>query len=426
MLKRWRLVLCSCSRVMLALAAVTYPALAPALGLGDIALHSALNQPLRAEITLVDVAGLEEGELSATLATADEFRRAGVDRAVFLDNLTFTPVLRGNRRLIQVTSSKPVNEPFLNFLVQVNQTNGRLVREYTLLIDPPGSPEIVPATDEPVFSPSSAFPSVQPAVVAPPAPVQPSLKSESVQSASAPDAVPAAEQLAASILQNRQLQITVDELNAKLRGQDKEISVQQKQLAQLQSRLVALKSAQAEPVSPALEVVEESDTDWLQAARLPLLAVLLVLGWLLLRQRRLSRSEPSTEQPSEAESMVDLRGADRAMQSACAQHGEIPVDQEHMLQDAPARYPQLAYFAPVVDTTMAAAAPPEDVPEEPYRLEPEDLSMNSSWELINPYESARPAALNEIEATMEWVLEPDSQPRDDPKRTARNQQAGLS
>ncbi|MET0847284.1 MAG: peptidoglycan-binding protein LysM, partial [Pseudomonas sp.] len=165
MLESWYVVLRCCARLLLVGGAVTYSALAPALGLGDITLHSALNQPLRADIALVDVGGLEEDELSVSLATAEEFTRSGVDRVFFLNDLKFTPTLRGNRSLIRVTSNKPVNEPFLNFLVQLNQPNGRLLREFTVLIDPPGSPGIVPATDEPTASaPTSGFPSVEPAV----------------------------------------------------------------------------------------------------------------------------------------------------------------------------------------------------------------------------------------------------------------------
>lgn len=165
MLESWHVVSRCCTRLLLVGGAVTYSALAPALGLGDITLHSALNQPLRADIALVDAAGLEEGELSVSLATADEFSRAGVDRAFFLNDLKFTPILRGNRSLIRVSSNKPVKEPFLNFLVQLNQPNGRLLREYTVLIDPPGSPGIVPVSDEPVANTeSSAFPTVEPSV----------------------------------------------------------------------------------------------------------------------------------------------------------------------------------------------------------------------------------------------------------------------
>lgn len=92
------------TRLLLASAAVTYSAWVPALGLSEITLHSALNQPLRADIALVDVAGLAEGELSVSLATADEFSRAGVERVFFLNDLTFTPILQGDRSLIRVSS----------------------------------------------------------------------------------------------------------------------------------------------------------------------------------------------------------------------------------------------------------------------------------------------------------------------------------
>ena len=131
MLESWHVVMRWCARLVLAGGAVTYSAFAPALGLGEITVHSALNQPLRADIDLVDAAGLEEGDLSVSLATADEFSRAGVERVFFLNDLKFTPILRGNRSLIRVSSNKVVNEPFLNFLVQLNQPNGRVLREYT-------------------------------------------------------------------------------------------------------------------------------------------------------------------------------------------------------------------------------------------------------------------------------------------------------
>lgn len=144
--------------VSVVVGALGFPALASALGLGEITLHSALNQPLRADIALVDVAGIGEGDLSASLASPDDFSRAGVERVFFLNDLRFTPVLRGDRSFIRVTSNKPVEEPFLNFLVQLNQPNGRLLREYTVLIDPPGTPGIVPVRDEPSAAPQSIKP----------------------------------------------------------------------------------------------------------------------------------------------------------------------------------------------------------------------------------------------------------------------------
>ena len=211
MFESWRLVLQGGARLLLVGGAVTYSALAPALGLSEITLHSALNQPLSADIALVDVGGLEEGELSVSLATADEFSRAGVERVSFLNNLKFTPVLRGNRSVIRVTSSKAVKEPFLEFVVQLNQPNGRVLREYTVLIDPPDvdAEAVDPVTDEPVVeSQPSAFPDVQPAKVSSNSIKEPASTPVAVQPATAPVSDPViAEQLAASVLQNQQLSL---------------------------------------------------------------------------------------------------------------------------------------------------------------------------------------------------------------------------
>ncbi|WP_462379076.1 FimV/HubP family polar landmark protein [Pseudomonas sp. Marseille-QA0892] len=111
---------------------------AHALGLGEVTLQSSLNQPLVAEIELLDTRGLENNELKPSLASPEAFNQAGVDRQYFLTDLRFTPVVRPNgKSVIRVTSTKPVREPYLNFLVEVVWPNGRLMREFTLLLDPP-------------------------------------------------------------------------------------------------------------------------------------------------------------------------------------------------------------------------------------------------------------------------------------------------
>ncbi|WP_277964913.1 FimV/HubP family polar landmark protein [Pseudomonas sp. RIT-To-2] len=132
---------------------------AQALGLGDITLHSSLGQPLNADIALVDAKGLDDADLSVALATAEEFARAGVDRAFFLNDLRFQPVLRGDRTFIHVSSTKAVTEPYLDFLVQLNRPSGQLLREFTVLLDPPGTVNLPPAPkldDIPVSSIASA------------------------------------------------------------------------------------------------------------------------------------------------------------------------------------------------------------------------------------------------------------------------------
>ena len=155
----------------LASSSAFYSGVVPALGLGEITLHSALNQPLEAEIELLQVADLSSSDLLVRLASADVFSRSGVDRLFFLNDLRFTPLLRGGNSVIRVVSSQPVREPYLNFIVEVARPNGALLREYTLLLDPPGSsayrtvaaaPEVRAASERPLASATPAAPRVMP------------------------------------------------------------------------------------------------------------------------------------------------------------------------------------------------------------------------------------------------------------------------
>ncbi len=109
-----------------------------ALGIGDIRLHSALNQSLDAEIPLVLSGNDTLDDVKVTLASPESFAKAGVDRQYFLSRLKFTPLQTpSGNYVIKVTSREPMHEPFLNFLVEVNWPQGRLQREFTALLDPP-------------------------------------------------------------------------------------------------------------------------------------------------------------------------------------------------------------------------------------------------------------------------------------------------
>ncbi|WP_122317601.1 FimV/HubP family polar landmark protein [Pseudomonas cichorii] len=125
----------------LVLSSLFYSTLASALGLGGITLHSALNQPLDAEIELLETGGLGAEDVIAKLASPEVFAKAGIERAFFLNDLRFTPVIQGNRGVIHVVSSKPVTEPYLSFMVQLARPNGDLLHAYTLLLDPATTPE---------------------------------------------------------------------------------------------------------------------------------------------------------------------------------------------------------------------------------------------------------------------------------------------
>ncbi len=114
-----------------------YPAASNALGLGDIESSSHLNQPLRAKIELLSGVPADASQLQVRLASPDVFNRVGVARPDFLNTLQFTPTIQGGKPVILVTSSAPIQEPFVNFLLEVSWPQGQLLKEYTVMLDPP-------------------------------------------------------------------------------------------------------------------------------------------------------------------------------------------------------------------------------------------------------------------------------------------------
>ncbi len=130
-----------------------------ALGLGDIRVTSALNQPLRAEIQLLATTPEELNNLTVALASADTFERYDLDRPMYLTRIQFQVVRSGRAdgNFIRVASVNPVSEPFITFLVEANWSRGKLLREYTVLLDPPtfAPPPTTQAIEE-VTAPSRA------------------------------------------------------------------------------------------------------------------------------------------------------------------------------------------------------------------------------------------------------------------------------
>ncbi len=109
---------------------------AHAAGLGRITVLSGLGQPLRAEVEIT-AAPEELQNMTARLASADAFRQAGVDYAPSVNGLRMSIERRGSRAVVRVSSERPINEPFVDMLVELNWASGRLIREYTFLLDPP-------------------------------------------------------------------------------------------------------------------------------------------------------------------------------------------------------------------------------------------------------------------------------------------------
>jgi pilus assembly protein FimV len=123
---------------ILTFAAVSVSGAVHALGLGEIQLRSALNERLDAEIELLEAGRRGPDEIVARLASSDDFERVGVQRSFFLSDLRFEVRTRADGvPYIQVSSREAVVEPFLNFVVELRWPQGRMLKEYTLLLDPP-------------------------------------------------------------------------------------------------------------------------------------------------------------------------------------------------------------------------------------------------------------------------------------------------
>jgi pilus assembly protein FimV len=109
---------------------------ANATGMGRLTVLSSLGQPLRAEIELTSPSKDEIGSLVPKLASAEAFRQANIDFNAALLSLRFAVEQRGSGYVIKVTSSQAMNEPFVDMLLEMNSSNGKLLREYTFLLDP--------------------------------------------------------------------------------------------------------------------------------------------------------------------------------------------------------------------------------------------------------------------------------------------------
>lgn len=136
-----------------------------ALGLGEIEVNSFLNQPLNAEIEVISARPGEIDGLLVSLASREAFTRAGLARPGHLSELRFSVKKseEGDEAVIIVSTKSAIKEPFLNFLIEADWSKGRVLREFTILLDPPfyaDQPAPVETTPPPVEQPASEESSV--------------------------------------------------------------------------------------------------------------------------------------------------------------------------------------------------------------------------------------------------------------------------
>ncbi len=157
------------------------PWIAQAAGLGTLTVLSTLGHPLLAEVELISVQKDDLDTLSVRLASPDGYRQAGLQYGAALSGLRLTVEKRPNGQLyIKITSMRPVNEPFVELLIELHSASGRLMRGYTALIDPPGYTAPATVAAAPAVTPETRpTPAREPSVVtAAPAPARPAARAE--------------------------------------------------------------------------------------------------------------------------------------------------------------------------------------------------------------------------------------------------------
>ena len=185
--------------------AVTLPSAGHALGLGEIHVDSALNEPLAAEIDIVGATADELLGLRASVANRETFQHFGADRPAFLNTATFkvTQDAKG-RPVLSIRSSESFTEPLVDFVVDLRWHNGELIRQYTLLLAPAGFPAAtraaqalpVPATQALLPAPVVTI-TTGPIPAAAAAPVAATAEVAESPASSAAEALPAAAPVAA-------------------------------------------------------------------------------------------------------------------------------------------------------------------------------------------------------------------------------------
>lgn len=128
-----------------------------ALGLGDLTLTSRLNEPISAQIELLDAGAIDESDVRISLAPDAEFDRFGIARSVYLSQIRFEIETIERGKFVALSAAAPLREPYLELVVEARWPTGRLLKDYTVLLDLP--PEPLPQSDVREVPPSDLSPS---------------------------------------------------------------------------------------------------------------------------------------------------------------------------------------------------------------------------------------------------------------------------
>ena len=142
-------------QISLAICLAAMPFAADAAGLGKLTVVSGLGEPLSAEIELIATTADELSSLTAAIAPEEAYNVQGVERTAIHNAIKIDVTKRTDGTpILKLTTRQPVSDPFLDMLIQVDWSTGRLLREYTVLLDPPGYADRAPMNASPATSPS--------------------------------------------------------------------------------------------------------------------------------------------------------------------------------------------------------------------------------------------------------------------------------
>ena len=193
---------------------------AQALALGRITVQSALGEPLRAEIDITDITADEAASLKAGVASADAFKAAGLEYTAAVTNLEVNLQRRADgRAYLRLSSSRPVNEPFVDLVLQASWATGRIARDYTMLFDPPNlRAAAAVAPTAPILSQPATPTRAAPARLA----ATPGAPAPAARPAPVAKATPPAEKAPAG---DKQLTVKAGDTAGKIAAQNKQASV---------------------------------------------------------------------------------------------------------------------------------------------------------------------------------------------------------
>lgn len=125
------------AKYLLLILLISFASITHAIGFGNLKVYSYLGEPLVAEIELTNIQNIDSSMLKVNLANAKDFVRAGIDRPYVLTSLVFNVITYKDKPYIIIRTAKPIQIAYLEFLIELSWPEGNLIKEYTILLDPP-------------------------------------------------------------------------------------------------------------------------------------------------------------------------------------------------------------------------------------------------------------------------------------------------